>query len=54
MARKKRVNLEIGPRHTKELIWLMDRWGLNMANTLRLIISNAVRDEKLKDERPPS
>ena len=49
MARKKRVNLEIGTRHTEELQWLMDRWGLDMTNTLRVIISNAIRDERLKD-----
>ena len=50
MARKKRVNLEIGTRHTEELQWLMDRWGLDMTNTLRVIISNAIRDERLKDQ----
>lgn len=49
MASKKRVNLEIGPRHTEELKWLMERWGLNVTNTLRVIISNAVREERLKD-----
>lgn len=53
MARKKRVNLEIGPRHTEELKWLMDRWGLDMTNTLRVIISNAIREERLKDEKKP-
>lgn len=50
MARKKRVNLEIGPRHTEELLWLMDRWGLDMTNTLRVIISNAVRQERQLDQ----
>lgn len=54
MTRKKRrVNLEIGPQHTEELHWLMSRWGLDMTNTLRVIISNAVRDERAKDVRQP-
>lgn len=50
MARKTRVNLQLGPRHMKELEWLMERWGLDMTNALRVIISNAVREERLKDE----
>lgn len=49
MRRKKRVILEIGDRHMEELEWLMARWGLDRTNTLRVIISNAVRDERLKD-----
>lgn len=53
MARKKRVNLELGPQHTEELKWLMEHWGLDMTNTLRVIISNAVRDARAKDERQP-
>lgn len=54
MVRKnRRINLEIGPQHTEELKWLMGRWGLDMTNTLRVIISNAVRDERAKDIRQP-
>lgn len=49
MSRKRRVNLEIGQRHMDELEWLMDRWGLDRTNTLRVVISNAVREERAKD-----
>lgn len=54
MARRKRINMEMGPRHTKELNWLMDRWGLDMSNTIRLMISKTVREERQKDnEKAP-
>lgn len=46
--------MEMGPRHTKELNWLMDRWGLDMSNTIRLMISKTVREERQKDnEKAP-
>jgi hypothetical protein len=47
----RRVIFEVGPRHDKELDWLMERWGLDRSNTLRMLISNEYREAKLKDQR---
>lgn len=58
MARKKRINIELGPRHEAELEWIMHNRGLeDRTNTMRVIITEIYsrdrRDEPKGDKGKP-
>lgn len=59
MARKKRINMELGPRHEMELEWIMNNRGLiDRTNTMRAIITEIYnrdrRDEPKGDKGKPA
>lgn len=51
MARKKRVILELGPEHERELKWLMARWHQNKSEAMRWALSFAVKCLRQDDLR---
>jgi hypothetical protein len=45
---KKRIRVELGPKHEKELAWLMEKWGLDRNATVRRVISEAVGEKGME------
>ena len=46
---KRRVEFTIGPKHERELAWLVGRWGIGQGNTLRYLITRLSDAEQEKD-----